>query len=102
MNDAPRNAARSSFIPWGVETDAVTNAVLDLRGYGRAAAGSDGGSDGEAGSKPTTGFHAVVSMALACRSVRLYGFQGETPRLTQYTHSYCTHTVHSPHALCTH
>ena len=28
--------------------------------------------------KPTTGFQAVISLALECKSVRLYGFAGTT------------------------
>jgi hypothetical protein len=46
----------------------VYDAVLDIRGF-------RGPGNGETA---TTGFHATVSMALACRSVHLYGFQGST------------------------
>ena len=31
-----------------------------------------------AGTKPTSGFQAIVAMGLACKSVRLYGFAGTT------------------------
>jgi hypothetical protein len=67
-NDGPRELAAASQIPWGTETDVVTNAALDLRGF----------TDHDRSETPTTGFHAVIAMALACRSVRLYGFAGDT------------------------
>ena len=68
-DDGARAAARSSHIPWGVESDIVTKAVLALRNY---APGKD------LSNKPTTGFHAVVLFSLACKSVRLYGFAGSS------------------------
>ena len=35
-------------------------------------------SDGAYPGKPTTGFHAVATMALACGEVELFGFSGST------------------------
>ena len=62
-----RSAAQSSYIPWGVESDLVAEAVLALRDYD---------PDGSVDHKPTTGFHAAIVFSLACKSVRLYGFAG--------------------------
>lgn len=64
-NDHMRHAARGSKIPWGIQTDDMTNAAYNLRHF-----------DPPASNKPTTGMHAVVMLGLACRSVHLYGFAG--------------------------
>eukprot|EP00747_Dinoflagellata_sp_TGD_P189023 gnl/TRDRNA2_/TRDRNA2_48852_c0_seq1.p1 gnl/TRDRNA2_/TRDRNA2_48852_c0~~gnl/TRDRNA2_/TRDRNA2_48852_c0_seq1.p1 ORF type:complete len:276 (+),score=32.73 gnl/TRDRNA2_/TRDRNA2_48852_c0_seq1:68-895(+) len=54
------SVAAKSRIPWGVETDAVAEAVFNMAAPGKAS----------------SGLHAVISMALECKSVRLYGFAG--------------------------
>ena len=59
--------SRTSVPFYGVESDMTTTAVYQLRHF-----------DGEGNRKPTTGFHAVVTFGLACRSLRLYGFEGST------------------------
>lgn len=64
-----RDKARSSLLPIGIETDLLTNAALDLRGFKRGADGL--------GTHPTTGFHAVLAFALECGRLDLYGFKGE-------------------------
>ncbi|KAL1529011.1 hypothetical protein AB1Y20_010332 [Prymnesium parvum] len=61
--------ARHGYVAVGIETDLVTNAVLSIRGFERH------GSSVER--KPTTGFHAVLVFGLLCRSLHLYGFEGE-------------------------
>eukprot|EP00747_Dinoflagellata_sp_TGD_P181483 gnl/TRDRNA2_/TRDRNA2_35344_c0_seq1.p1 gnl/TRDRNA2_/TRDRNA2_35344_c0~~gnl/TRDRNA2_/TRDRNA2_35344_c0_seq1.p1 ORF type:complete len:313 (-),score=17.27 gnl/TRDRNA2_/TRDRNA2_35344_c0_seq1:22-960(-) len=52
--------AAKSRIPWGIVTDVVTDAALDMTEP----------------HYPSSGFHAAIVMALECKSVRLYGFVG--------------------------
>lgn len=98
-NDVMRDVvARRSFIPTGIERDVVVNAALDIRGFTRCVARHSCACTALAdppyrsqlphalhapslhnrsgGATPTTGFHALLTMALACKSVRLYGFAG--------------------------
>lgn len=67
-NDDFVAAAHRSVQYYGSETELATNGVFGLRDF-------HGGNNGH---KPTTGFHAVVTFALACKSLRLYGFGGTT------------------------
>ena len=54
-----------SHIATGIQSDAISDAVYDLLGF-----------QPPAHNKPTTGFHAALTFAFECRSVRLYGFEG--------------------------
>ena len=67
-DDDMESGASGSIKYYGVESRTSTNIVFGLRNFA-------GGNNGH---KPTTGFHAVITFALACRSLRLYGFAGET------------------------
>lgn len=67
-NDNLEHEALQSVIPFGVETDVVTDAVLRLRGF----------DDWDRSDVPTSGMHAAVAMGLECRSLRLFGFAGES------------------------
>jgi hypothetical protein len=60
-----RDFANTSEVGLGWSGTMVTNLVHHLRRPGLPDEG-----------KPTTGFHAVVTMALLCSSVELYGFTG--------------------------
>ena len=57
--------ASRSHIATGIQSDAISDAVYDLLGF-----------QPPAHNKPTTGFHAALTFAFECRSVRLYGFEG--------------------------
>ena len=64
---AVRAAAGASNLPLGVQENYVSEMVHHVRRSG-----------GEYQGFPTTGFHAVVTLGLACDSVDLYGFSGES------------------------
>ena len=62
----PHAAAFTDAIAAAAFADTIAAAAI------RSTTGS--GYDG----KPTTGFHAIITMAFACRSVDLYGFSGSS------------------------
>ena len=70
--DGLRRKASRSHVAVGIMADALINGVLDIRGF-RPPNDDDG-----AANKPTTGFYALVMLALSCKSLRLYGFSGST------------------------
>ena len=66
-SDALVRAAPRSHLAFGVSARFASELVHHVRR-----------SDGAYPGKPTTGFHAVATMALACGEVELYGFSGST------------------------
>jgi len=63
-----RKAAKHSWLPVGIESDVLHNAVFDMRGLPP--------NRKKPTKKPTTGLVAVVMAALSCASLRIYGFAG--------------------------
>lgn len=85
-NDGMRASAYDSRVAVGIEMDSTLNAVLDLRAF-----------EPPETNKPTTGLHAVVMMAFACATVRLYGFAGSTTLDGHPMH--VSHNIDAEHAL---
>lgn len=54
--------ARRSHIPIGIQNDRSVDWVVDLIGY--------------PATNPTTGFHAFLTLALSCKTLDLYGYNG--------------------------
>lgn len=85
-NDGLRDSASASWLPLGVESDEVLNAVYSLRGFVPPMT-----------EKPTTGLHAVMMGALSCARLRLYGFAGEHTIDGHEMHA--SHDIEAEHAL---
>ena len=84
--DAVRDAAAVSVVHVGVQTDALLEAVFDLRGFHAPDT-----------NLPTTGLHALVAVGLLCSHVRLYGFAG-TPTVDGHEEA-GDHNIGAEHAL---
>jgi len=85
-NDGLRASAHDSRVAVGMEMDITLNAVMDLRKFEPPDV-----------NKPTTGLHAVVMMAFACSTVRLYGFAGSATLDGHPMH--VSHNIDAEHAL---
>jgi len=69
--DMVQDAARETSLPLGMSKDFISQAAHYLRRDDDDAPHAD-----LYRGKPTTGLHAMLTMALACQSLTLYGFSG--------------------------